>query len=545
MTGTVLNEKNPVLPIDRAKNNRPARALMDKRVFIYGNPLVTSVFLTFTIYFHKGNDTTIHLYPHGRFLYTDHMQCDVDEGAIYEKELTMKQTDLLVIGGSAGGILAATMARKAYGDIKVTVIRDTERVMVPCGIPYIFGTLRDTAKNVIPDAGLLGAGVELLIDTVTSIERNEKYVKTKSHGDISYKKLIVATGSVPVIPRFIPGYDLENVFPVLKEETYLQNVLKKLDAAENVSVIGGGFIGVEFAEQIRKLGKNVTLIELADCCLWQAFDREFSDHLEEQLRENGVDIQTGARVSRIAGEGAVESVELADGRSIPADLVILGLGMKPNAALAKEAGLALNDQGAILVDQYMRTNDRDIFAVGDCAEKKCFFTGKDAPILLASTAAMEAKIAGSNAFQLRLVRANKGTISTFSTKVFGSTYASAGLTESQAKAEGFTYMVGEYDTMDRHPGSLPDAQKVHIKLLFSKCSGVILGAQIYGGDTVAEIVNILSLAITSGMTATELNTFQTATHPLVSASPIAYPINAAAMNALATNCNHLNQGLVI
>ncbi len=379
----------------------------------------------------------------------------------------MKQTDLLVIGGSAGGILAATMARKAYGDIKVTVIRDTERVMVPCGIPYIFGTLRDTAKNVIPDAGLLGAGVELLIDTVTSIERNEKYVKTKANDDISYKKLIVATGSEPVIPRFIPGYDLENVFPVLKEETYLQNVLKKLDAAENVSVIGGGL-----------------------------------------------------RVSRIAGEGAVESVELADGRSIPADLVILGLGMKPNAALAKEAGLALNDQGAILVDQYMRTNDRDIFAVGDCAEKKCFFTGKDAPILLASTAAMEAKIAGSNAFQLRLVRANKGTISTFSTKVFGSTYASAGLTESQAKAEGFTYMVGEYD-------------------------GVILGAQIYGGDTVAEIVNILSLAITSGMTATELNTFQTATHPLVSASPIAYPINAAAMNALATNCNHLNQGLVI
>ena len=219
MTGTVLNEKNPVLPIDRAKNNRPARALMDKRVFIYGNPLVTSVFLTFTIYFHKGNDTTIHLYPHGRFLYTDHIQYDVDQGASYEKELTMKQTDLLVIGGSAGGILAATMARKAYGDIKVTVIRDTERVMVPCGIPYIFGTMRDTAKTVIPDAGLLGAGVELLIDTVTSIERNEKYVKTKANGEISYKKLIVATGSEPVIPRFIPGYDLENVFPVLDRKS--------------------------------------------------------------------------------------------------------------------------------------------------------------------------------------------------------------------------------------------------------------------------------------------------------------------------------------
>lgn len=457
----------------------------------------------------------------------------------------MKQVDLLVIGGSAGGILAATMARKAYGDIKVTVIRETERLMVPCGIPYIFGTLRDTAKNVIPDAGLLDAGVELLIDTVTDIERQGRYVKTKEHGDISYKKLVVATGSQPVIPTFIPGYDLANVFPIYKEEHYLKDVLTKVDAASNVSVIGGGFIGVEFAEQIRLLGKKVTLIELADCCLWQAFDREFSDHLEEKLIREGIDIQTGTRVSRIVGDDKVEAVELSDGRQIPADLVILGLGMKPNAALGERAGLAVNDKGAILVDQYMRTSDRDIFAVGDCAEKKCFFTGKDAPILLASTAAMEAKIAGSNAFQLRLVRANKGTISTFSTKVFGTTYASAGLTENQAKAEGFTYMAGTFDTMDRHPGSLPDAQKVHIKLIFSKCSGVILGAQIYGGDTVSEIVNILSLAITSGMTATELNTFQTATHPLVSASPIAYPINAAAMNALSTNCNHLNEGLVI
>ena len=197
------------------------------------------------------------------------------------------------------------------------------------------------------------------------------------------------------------------------------------------------------------------------------------------------------------------------------------------------------------MDQYTRTNDPDIFAVGDCAEKKCFFTGKDVPVLLASTAAMEAKIAGCNAFHLRLVRANKGTISAFSTQVFGRTYAAAGITEEKARQEGFSVMVGEFTTMDRHPGSLPGAQKVHIKMIFSKCSGIILGAQIWGGESVAEMINILSLSIQKGITATELNTFQVATHPLVSASPIAYPINAAAMDALSKNCRHLNEDLVI
>lgn len=457
----------------------------------------------------------------------------------------MVQTDLLVIGGSAGGILAATMAKKAYGDISVTVMRETETVMVPCGIPYIYGTLKDSKKNRIPDAGLLDVGIDLVIDSARSIDREAKTVTTEKGETYNYKKLILATGSLPIVPTFIPGYDLENVFPVIKDETYLNRVKDQIDASENVIVIGGGFIGVEFAEQISLLGKNVTLIEMAEACLWQAFDKAYSDDLESRLRENGVTVMTKARVKQIHGDIAVDAVELEDGTRLPADVVILGLGVKPNGKLGADAGLEVNQKGAIMVDQYTRTSDPSIFAVGDCAEKHCFFTGRDVPVLLASTAAMEAKIAGSNAFQLRLVRANKGTISTFSTKVFGKTYAAAGLTETRARQEGFTLMVGEFKTMDRHPGSLPDAQAVNIKLIFSKCSGIILGAQISGGNTVAEIINILSLAILQGITATELNTFQTATHPLVSSSPISYPINSAAMNAIATNCKQLNEDLVI
>ncbi len=457
----------------------------------------------------------------------------------------MKSTDLLVIGGSAGGILSATTARKAYGNIDITVIRNTEKVMVPCGIPYIYGTLHSTDKNVIPDAGLLDANIHLSIDQVTKIDPEAKTVTTEGNEIYQYKKLVVATGSLPIIPKFIPGHDLENVIPILKNQNYLNTVLEKINAAENVVVIGGGFIGVEFAEQIKLLGKNVTLVELADACLWQAFDHNFTDEIENSMKENGVSVLTGTKVKTIIGTDKVESVELENGDKIKADLVILALGVKPNAVLAEAAGIKLNERGAITVDQYARTSDPDVFAVGDCAEKKCFFTGKDVPVLLASTAAMEAKIAGCNAFHLRLVRANKGTISAFSTKVFGRTYAAAGITEARANQEGFNIMVGEFTTMDRHPGSLPGAKKVNIKLMFSKCSGIILGAQISGGDSIGEMINILSLAIQKGITATELNTFQVATHPLISASPIAYPINAAAMNAIAANCAHLNEGLEI
>ena len=457
----------------------------------------------------------------------------------------MKKTDLLVIGGSAGGILSATMARKAYGDIAITVIRDTDAVMVPCGIPYIYGTLRCTSKNVIPDKMLVDAKIDLVVGTVVKIDKENKVVTTKENETYSYKKLVIATGSLPIIPTFIPGHELENVFPIYKNQDYLASILEKLDKAESIAVIGGGFIGVEFAEQISLLGKKVTLVEMADACLWQAFDKSYTDEIENMMKDNNINVLTNTKVKKILGTKSVEALELENGEKIAADLVILGLGVRPNGILAKEAGLDVNAKGAIIVDQYTRTSDPDIFAVGDCAEKKCFFTNKDVPVLLASTAAMEAKIAGSNAFQLRLIRANKGTISAFSTQIFGKTFAAAGLTEARARQEGFTINVGEFTTMDRHPGSLPGTSTVQIKLIFSKCSGVILGAQISGGDSVGEMINIASLAIQKGMTATELNTFQVATHPLLSASPIAYPINAASMNAIAQNCRHLNEGLVI
>ena len=143
----------------------------------------------------------------------------------------MKKTDLLIIGGSAGGMLAAGSARQAYGDFDITMIRETEQVLVPCGIPYIFGDLGSTDKDVVPDTNMKNAGVHIVVDTAVEIDRKNKIVKLKKGEDCQYKKLIIATGSSPIIPTFIPGYDLENVFAIIKDKKYfliLQSFFRSL-----------------------------------------------------------------------------------------------------------------------------------------------------------------------------------------------------------------------------------------------------------------------------------------------------------------------------
>ncbi len=443
----------------------------------------------------------------------------------------MKQVDLLIIGGSAGGILSANTARKIYKDKKITVIRDQKTVMVPCGIPYIYGTLNDTSKNVIPDKVLTDNQIELIVDKVASINKKEKYAETTNNGKIYYDRLIVATGSLPAMPP-VPGNGLENVFSVYKNETYLRDMHKKMENFSDIVVIGGGFIGVEFSEQFRMNGKNVTLIQRGDKCLRRNFDPEFSDEVENLLRENGITVKTNAKIKEFIGDGKVTGVVLQNGETIKADAVLLGAGVRPNSNLAKEAGLTIKEDDSIMVNEYMRTSDPNIFAAGDCAEKVCFFTRENVPILLASTAALEAKVAGYNAFKNKLTRTNKGTINAFSTKIFGRAFGAAGLTEKQALEKNFDIATGNFTVMDKHPGSLPTTSTIHIKLIFSNYSGVIMGGQISGGDSVGEMINVISIAVQQGMTAADLNTFQAATHPLLTASPIAYPINAAAMDAI-------------
>ncbi len=440
----------------------------------------------------------------------------------------MEKVDVLIIGGSAAGIVAATTGKSFYPDKEFMVVRKEETVLVPCGIPYMFGTLESSEQNIIPDAVLESAGVRLKIDEVVTIDPESKICTTLKEDEIHFEKLVIATGSKPVSPEWLKGSNLENVFLVPKDKIYLDNVKNSLVNCQDVVVIGGGFIGVEVADELVKQGKNVTLVEVMPYILSLAFDKELAVKLEEILESRGVHIKTGEGVSEIIGNGKVKAVKLNNDIEIDADAVILSTGYKPNTELAEKSGIAINDMGFIQVNEYMRTKNLDIFAIGDCAEKYSFLTRTLKGVMLASTSCAEARIAGMNLFRLSTVRSFGGTIAIFSTSIGDTAIGAAGVTESVAKERRFDIVSGIFEGIDKHPGTLPGTQKQIVKLIASKDSGVILGGEVIGGQSTGELTNLIGFAIQNRMTINAILTSQIGTHPLLTAPPTAYPLIKAA-----------------
>jgi NADH oxidase (H2O2-forming) len=442
----------------------------------------------------------------------------------------VQKFDAVIIGGSAAGIPAATTVKRHYPNAQIAVIRQEDKVPVPCGIPYIFGTLGSADKNLIPDKAVTGNGATLIVDEATVLDREGHTVTTAEGQTVGYDKMILATGSLPIVPP-LPGSDLENVFAVHKDVEYLDMLSQKMETARDVVIIGGGFIGMEMADECRKRENlNVSIVEMLPHCLFLAFDQDLCVRAEKTLIDAGVQVHTQSRAQAILGNGKVEAVELDSGERLPADMVIFGIGARPNVDLAREAGLKLGPLGAIGVDRYMQTSDPDIFAVGDCAEKFSFFTGKPSPLRLASIATAEARIAGANLFELR--RENPGAIGVFSTKINGLAMGIAGIGEKAAQAAHIDYVVGQAEAVDKHPGGMPGAQTLRVKLIFRKYSGVLIGGQVCCGDTTGEFVNLIAALIQARMHADQIATFQMGTHPALTASPIAYQLVNAAEQVL-------------
>jgi NADH oxidase (H2O2-forming) len=443
----------------------------------------------------------------------------------------MDKADVLIIGGSAGGPVAGITARRHYKDAKVTVIRKEKpgQVLVPCGLPYIFGTVGTPEKNIIPDALLTGNNIDFLVDEATSIDRGAKTVATASGKSIGYDKLVLAIGGLPIIIP-IPGNDLENVFCAKKDVDYINALLKTLEGVKDVVIIGGGFIGLEFADELKKRGLNVTIVEMLPHCLQLVFDEDFCSVAENKLRERGIGVKTKVQAEAILGKTKVEGVRLNTGEELKADLVFMCIGVRPNTELAQRAGLKIGETKGIWVDDYGRTSDEDVFAIGDCAEKKSFFTKKPSNLRLASIACNEARIVGANLFGLK--RRNEGVIGSFATIIGDSGVGLAGLTEMAAKGAGFEVVTSDVKTPDKHPGSMPGATEFRVKLIFERATQQILGGQVCGGGTVGEVVNVLSALIQNRMTADAVATFQYGTHPFFTPSPIPYPIVNGAEVAL-------------
>jgi NADPH-dependent 2,4-dienoyl-CoA reductase/sulfur reductase-like enzyme len=420
--------------------------------------------------------------------------------------------------------------KKFFKGKSVLMIKEESDGLVPCGIPYIFYLLgNDAGKNKMGPKPFVDLGGEVIVDTAVKVDKTAKSISVKSGEEFGFEKLVFATGSLPVIPTFIPGYNLQNVFYIKKSFPYIQHLASQIDEFKNIVIVGGGFIGAEVAEQLAAAGKDVTLIESEPLCFSKAFSPELSAIATEALYKTKVNVKTSTLVKELTGENnTVKQVLLADGSKIETDAVILSIGYKANSKLAEETGLELNRYGDIHVDNYGRTTVKDISAVGDCAQTFGFLTGRSDMIKLASTATAEARTLGHNLFGIRIKKCTAGTLGVFSTEINGLAMAASGANDKNAKEWGVELISAKFSSSDRHPGGLPGMTNLTVKLYASPVDGSILGGEAWGGKSAGEIINVISLAIQKSITVFELISFQVGTHPLLTASPVNNPIIRAA-----------------
>lgn len=438
--------------------------------------------------------------------------------------------DVLIIGGGPSGGVAAQAAKSSYPDKEVYVIREHEKQLVPCAIPYIFGpTLGSSEKDIASCAQAEKSGVIPILGRVERVDIEAKRVYADKY-TIDFDKLIFATGSTPFVhPGLAEGSHLQGVFTIPKHKRKIDALKHYVESRERVVVVGTGFIGIELAMEFAESGKVVTLIGGSQHVLKNAFDVELAVEAEKIMDDAGIRFERGDYVASIVEEeGVASGVQLRSGKVIDADVIVLATGYKPNTTLAEEAGLKLARYSGIWVDEYMRTANKDVFAVGDCAARRGFITREPSKVMLASTSASEGRVAGSSLYKIKYLKGFDGTIAIFSTMIGPKAFSSAGVTEEQAKVADIDYVTATFTGMNRHPGTIPGATSQSVKLIAMRHGGRIVGGQIIGGPETGEMINIIGLIIESRLTIYSLLSLQVATQPMLTAAPTQYPIVMAA-----------------
>ncbi len=426
---------------------------------------------------------------------------------------------LLVIGGVAGGATAAARARRLDEDAEIILFERGEYIsFANCGLPYYIGDLikeRDDLLVTTPKTVQDRYNIEVrTFSEVLKIDREKKEVEVKNHGTNetyreSYDKIILAPGAEPIKPP-LEGINLENVFnlrniPDSERIKTFVNVNKPKAAV----IVGGGFIGLEMAENLVLHGIETTVVELLDQVM-APFDFEMASLLNAHLKEQGIRLELKNGVEKISQQADRLLVKTKNGNEIECDIVILSIGVKPENRLAKESGLEIGTLGGIKVDAGMRTSDPHIYAVGDAVEVRDFVTGLPTITPLAGPANKQGRIAADNALGRKEIF--KGTLGTSIVKVFEMAAASTGMSEKTLKKHEIPYMVS-YTHSGSHASYYPGATMMAIKLIFQPANGRILGAQIVGGEGVDKRIDVLATAICSGMTVHDLEILELAYAP--------------------------------
>jgi NADPH-dependent 2,4-dienoyl-CoA reductase/sulfur reductase-like enzyme/rhodanese-related sulfurtransferase len=438
---------------------------------------------------------------------------------------------LLVIGGVAGGATAAARARRLNERARIIVFERGEHIsFANCGLPYYVGGLiekRDDLLVTTRQAFMKRYNIDVrILCEVTAIHRDEKEVEVRdlvSGGAYreTYDKIVLAPGAEPVKPK-IEGIDLDGIFHLrsIPDSDRIKEIVDTRNPKQAV-VVGGGYIGLEMAENLFIRGVQTTIVEMAEQVM-APLDPEMAAIVHAHLKEKGVILELGQEVQRFEKRGARLAVSTAQGKEFECDLVISAIGITPENRLAREAGLALGPRGHIRVDAAMTTSDPDIYAVGDAVEVRHRVTDLPTNIALAGPANKQGRIAADNVMGRRSLY--KGALGTSIVQAFGLTVAGTGANEKDLKEHGFPFEVS-YTHSGSHASYYPGATVMAIKLIFSPGSGKILGAQIVGQEGVDKRIDVLATAIQGDMTVFDLEELELAYAPPYSSAKD--PVNIA------------------
>jgi NADPH-dependent 2,4-dienoyl-CoA reductase/sulfur reductase-like enzyme len=416
---------------------------------------------------------------------------------------------LVVIGGVAAGMSAASKARRLQPELPIIVYEKSNFVSYgACGMPYYLSDLiTDHNKMVIRDPEFYDKKMAIKVLTrheVLSIDTAAGSVEVKnlSTGEVfvqTYGKLIYAAGARPITPP-LPGINLHGVYSLrtLDDGLILKKKLQE-NEVRRVAIIGGGYIGLEVAENLSMMGKEVILVEQSDRCLVNC-DEEFAQPVMAELESNQVAIHCGESLQACEGGERLQAIVTDKGR-YPCDAAVLCLGVRPNSELAQSAGIKLGFKGAVAVDRQMRSSVPNIFAAGDCAETYHRLLRRNVYIPLGTTANRQGRLAGEAA--CGQPGSFAGALGTAVVKVFDLAVAVTGLTEQDASREGLQVQTTTVETLD-HAIYYPNPRLLKIKLVYDSNTSVVLGGQIAGYEGVAHRIDILATAICSEMTLEQL-----------------------------------------
>ncbi|HFI0408272.1 TPA: FAD-dependent oxidoreductase [Streptococcus suis] len=441
---------------------------------------------------------------------------------------------VIIVGGVAGGMSAATRLRRLMEDAEIIVFEKGPFVsFANCGLPYhISGEIAEHDSLLLQTPESLRNRFNLDVrpyHEVVNINPDLQTVTVQTpNGEImeSYDKLILSPGAKPVIPPLKGIAEAENLF-TLRNVPDLDKIMAKLEQINSgkAVVIGAGFIGLEMAENLALKGLTVTLVEQAPHVL-PTFDLEMARYIETELSEKGVHVITGQSVTAFHDKGQI--LELSNGQTLASDITILSVGVAPDSELASQAGIKLGLRGGILVDQNYQTSQKHIYAVGDAIIVKQEITGQDALISLASPANRQGRQVAD--VITGLPRKNRGSIGTAIVKVFDLAAASTGLSERAVQALGYNHAV-VHTTGKDHASYYPGATEIVLKLIFSPTDGKIFGAQAVGKKGIDKRIDVLATAIKAGLTIFDLPELElTYAPPFGSAKDPVNMIGYAAMN---------------